>query len=122
MPSVAEAGTLVEEFVAWSTFLAALIQPAYGWGGGNLGLFAGPPIVPEDIRAVKLQPIEWLNIFGPPYVERLGLNSLLTAPAWRVGILAYPAVVVILSPHPDTARRENARQVALHLGLQVPGQ
>lgn len=123
MPSVADAGTLVEEFVAWSTFLAALIQPAYGWGGSSLGLFNREvtPIVPEDIRAVILQPLEWLNIFGPPYIERLGLDALLSAPAWRVEVLAYPAVAVVLSPHPDTVREDTAQNVARQLGLHVPG-
>lgn len=120
LPQREENLLLTQEFLAWATFLAELTRPWYGWGGSDLGSFDMTPIKPAAVAALEPQPIEWLNVFGAPYVRRLGLDRLLGAPAWRVEVLANGGVAVALAPHPYRMSRENALHVARHLGLPTP--
>lgn len=121
MPGIDSRTTLAQEHVAWSAFLAELAQPIYGWGGDSLGLLNREvhPVSPAAVALLIPQPIEWLNIFGPAYVRRLGVGKLLSAPAWRVELLANGGVGVILSEHPDLVTEAEARRVAQHIG--TPG-
>lgn len=75
------------ELCALAIYIAGHIQPVYGWGGSNYGLFgwsAPQQSLTEIIRA-EPRPVEWLMVFGRDYCERIGLGRLLSAPAWRVG-------------------------------------
>jgi hypothetical protein len=110
------------EFLGWAAFLAGLTQPWRGEGGGEEGLLWRWEFVdgPEPSAAALEPPwLAWLTILGPPYLERLGLEAALGAPAWRVEALA-GGVAVVLAPHPDDVTAEAAGRVADHLGLAEP--
>lgn len=118
MPHLDSQPLLSQEFLAWSIFLANLTIPFYGWGGDNYGLFGKEAVPVADVEVANLQPqpIEWLNIFGPAYVRQIGLERLITAPAWRVEPLVYGGIAVALGPHPYSVSIEDAAAVAKHLG------
>lgn len=122
MPRSSEHPTFAREFLAWALFVAALTHPWYGWGGSSLGLFGREttPVSGAGVAAVEPQPIEWLNVFGAPYVARLGLDRLLSLPAGQAEFLADGGVAVILGAHPDAVGETAARTVAEHLGVPGP--
>lgn len=120
MPDPGHEPSLAAEFLAWATFIAELTAPWYGWGGHEIGLL-GPgryPLLSADLRRLEPQPIQWLNSYGLPYVERFGWQQLLSAPAWRVEFLANGSVAVMLGPTPDSV--DTAAVVATHLGVPGP--
>lgn len=125
--SVDDAGAGVEpilaaEHQAWSRLLAEGTQPWYGWGGGGSGLLgdARLPVPGRRVLALEPQPVQWLNVFGPRYVERLGAARLLALPAWRVEFLTNGSVCVTLGSHPDQVDRASARASARALGAPAP--
>jgi hypothetical protein len=122
MPRLDEAPTLAQEFASWVALLADLTHPWYGWGGSDLGLFnrETEPVAAADVAAVALQSLEWLNVYGEPYVQRLGRERLLTTPAWRADVLAGGGVAVVLGRHPFGVDRREAEAVAAHLGVPLP--
>jgi hypothetical protein len=121
MSRPADQPVLAQEFAAWVVLLASVTHPWYGWAGSDLGLFnrEATPVDPAEVRAVALQPLEWLNVYGGPYVARLGRERLLAAPAWRADVLADGSIAVVLSRHPLQVAWEEAAAVALHLGVPI---
>ena len=119
-PSLQDKPTAMQQFAAWARLLAEVTQPCYGWGGLELGLFNCETTHVQDVAVAQQepQPLEWLNIYGGAYIERLGLQRLLTAPVWRADLLANGAVLILLSPDPRTVTGEAAASVAAH--LQIP--
>lgn len=111
-----------QEFLSWATFLAELTNPWYGWGGSELGLSNREATRPSqaDILHLKLQPIEWLNIYGEGYVHMLGLSRLFSTPAWRVEFLANRCIAVTLAEHPYGVSNNAAGDIARHLGEHGP--
>jgi hypothetical protein len=121
MPKPEFEPTLAQEFLAWSTFLAEVALPWYGWGGDAIGLLGrrDRTVTASSVAALEPQPLEWLNIFGAGYVQRLGLERLRSAPAWRVEFLVDGSIAVTLGPHPHETMR-TAVAVADHLGVPGP--
>jgi hypothetical protein len=121
LPPPESDSVLALEFLAWSLFLAELTPPWYGWAGSALGLFDREtvPVSPSSVAAAELQPIEWLNVFGSPYIQKLRLSQLLSVPAGHFEFLANGSVAICLGRHPDLVRKETAVSVAQHLGLPV---
>lgn len=113
--------TMVGEFQALAKFAAGLTRAWYGWAGSDFGLFSGSveSIAKEAVAALELQDLEWMNFYGRPYVERLGLDRLLSAPAWGVEFLASGGVMVALAPDIAGVSRDAAEAVADHLGVPV---
>lgn len=118
-PRLEEGTTLAAELAAWTTFLAELTHPWYGWAGSDLGLFhrETTPIECASVEAVEPQPIEWLNVFGPPYVERLGLRTLLGLRHGQVRPMCDGSVAVLLAAHPDAVPEAAALEITRELGL-----
>lgn len=122
MPRI-ELGTVrSRQFVVWSTLLASVLSPAYGWGDDQAGLFGteNSPVDLGDVAAGVPQPLEWLNVYGPAYVAQLGMERLLETPAWRVDVLTNGAVILVLSPHPYAIDQTVPDRVADHLGVPLP--
>jgi hypothetical protein len=122
-PQVDEYPTLCREFAAWAGFLAGLVRPWYGRGFHFwlAGADAYDYPTGDALERLDPHPIEWLNVYGPAYVARIGLERLLSAPAWRVDFLPGGAVAVLLGPHPAPDDRDEyaraAHRVAAHLGV-----
>jgi hypothetical protein len=122
MSEVRRDPTLATEFLSWATFLAELTGPWYGWAGGEVGLFhaeTDPLPTRASVAAAELHCVQWLNIFGPSYVERLGRDRLLATPAWRVEFLVNGSIAVTLAPDLDTISHSMALQASNHLGLPL---
>lgn len=119
LKSTEEDPTLFREFLAWVAFLVGLTNPWYGWGGGNIGLQEPIPIDVGTVTALKPQAIEWLNIYGPSYVKRIGLQRLTTAPAWRIDTLVDGSVMLVLAEDQYTASTEAAHAVERHLAASI---
>ncbi len=121
MPNATRGPTHFEEFAAITKLVAAVTDAWYGWAGSNLGLFncSTVPIAPSAVAALTPQEIEWLNIFGPPYRDAIGLDRLLTAPAWRTEFIANGGVAMTLGPEPARVKQDVGRAVAAHLGVPV---
>lgn len=77
-------------------------------------------VVAAQVANTEPQPIEWLNIYGAPYVKRMGAERILRAPAWQTGFLANGCLFVALGPHPDDVSEQDAARVAKHLGVPGP--
>jgi hypothetical protein len=119
VPPPDEYPTLCREFLAWATYVAALAHPLYGcayhyWRAAGDGPVDGSAVVRGEPVGLT-----WLNVFGPPYVERLGVQRLLSAPAWLTEVLADGAVAITLGVHPDTIDPDSANGVAAHVGLPL---
>jgi hypothetical protein len=74
------------EFRAWLRELVPLVGPCYGQAGGEGGLFGTceqPPSLTGILHA-EPPPLNWWTCYGPPFIERLGEDRLLRAPAWAV--------------------------------------
>ena len=113
---------LLAEFVASAKLLAELVRPWYGWVGADVGVWG---YVDREVRGAQpaagvLEPLEWLNVYGEPFIIRYGARRLLAAPAWRTEILANGCITVMLGSHPGTYDRGVARGVAWYLGTPEP--
>ncbi len=94
------------------------LRPAYGWID-EVGTNA-----PKSAQAasLKLTHICWANIFGPPYVEKYGLDFLLGAPGWRVEQLPDGGVLYVLSPSfVDRWQVVGEHEVESYFRQRVPG-
>jgi hypothetical protein len=121
MPSQNRGPTLIDEFAAITKLVAGLTGTWYGWAGSDFGLFHGStePITASAVAALVPLPIEWLNIYGPPYRDTIGLDRLLTSPAWRSEFIANGGFAITLGPEPRLVSSEVGRAVADHLGVPV---
>jgi hypothetical protein len=112
------------EFLGWSLYLAAMTRPWFATGGQEEGLFYRYDLYPQwpwpSLDRLEPPALAWLTLFGPEYVRQIGLDRILSAPAWRVDILPYGGVAVTLARSPHEIGLGDAVQAARHLGLPSP--
>ena len=106
------------EFLAFTRFLAELLNATYGWASFQ-SKSESALVTSAGVAARELQPIEWVNVYGPAYVEKIGYERLMSAPAWRVDVLANGGAMVTLSPKLEYAYWAEDRAVAEHLGAPL---
>ncbi|WP_342379805.1 hypothetical protein NVS55_09775 [Myxococcus stipitatus] len=53
--------------------------------------------------------VSWLNVFGPRFVERVGLERVLSTPAHRVEQLPHGSVLLVLRPTAADSASDDAR-------------
>lgn len=80
----------------------------------------------EDVLQRKLKHINWVNIFGPPYVEKYGRDFLLGLPgyrteAWADGSIYHQLSPTFLTDDPKAARalRQQVVDYCAQHGLKV---
>jgi hypothetical protein len=118
--SIVEEGVVPLQFLGWSRFLAELTHPV--WGRSDLDIsFEFAPVDTAAIAATAVPPVHWMNVFGRPYVERLGMQSLLAAPAWRTEILANGSIAVTLAPSPSAMSDNDSARFASNLRAALAG-
>ena len=111
-----------QQFLTCSLVLANLVRPVYGWGGSNAGLrgSGATPVRGRGLIELVPQEIEWLNVFGSAYVERIGLERLLSATVWRRDVLLGGGVALTLAPDHELVDLAEAARLARHLGMTAP--
>lgn len=103
------------------TVLPVAYARAHAWAeydGKNMDHTGGARAVGVDIGA-SLPGLYWSNFFGKLYVDLIGLNRLLSAPAYEVRKLGNGVILMLsASPWHWTTREyaEAERQVLQHLG------
>lgn len=68
--------------------------------------------------------ISWANLFGPRLVARIGIERLLTVPAYQFRELSNGGVLFTISPSPlvqlEPKAQQTIAQIKAHLGTQSP--
>jgi hypothetical protein len=75
--------------------LYEVVEPSFGW----IDQYHGWTTTHEDIESLNLQMLYWANFFGPKFVQKLGRDRILNAPAWRIEELADGGMLYLLAPH-----------------------
>lgn len=79
--------------------LYEVLGPTFGWVDFDYGLFT----THEDIEALELPTLYWANFFGPAYVNKIGRDKILSAPAWAIEELADGGLLYVLASCPGLA-------------------
>ena len=104
------------EFLALTRLLAEHMDAVYGWADAEIKSEYAP-VTPASVAALDPQPLAWVNIYGRAYVEQIGHDRLMSAPAWRVEALANGGVMATLGSKYWPIRWEENRAFADHLGI-----
>ena len=105
------------EFLALTRLLAEQLDATYGWAATEIENEIVPVSI-ASVEALEPQPPAWVNIYGPSYVENIGYERLMSAPAWRVEALANGGVMVTQSPtYWEYLHSASERALAEYLGL-----
>jgi hypothetical protein len=75
--------------------LYQLVKPSFGW----IDQYHGWTTTHEDIESFNLRMLYWANFFGPKFVQKLGRDRILNAPAWRIEELVDGGILYLLAPH-----------------------
>lgn len=96
------------------------LQPTFGWlevcePAGHTSF--------DEVESLELPHLYWANFFSPAYVEKIGRNRILTAPAWSIEELADGGLLYVLSSGPGHAESTNEDHVSVeavkkHFGVQ----
>lgn len=95
--------------------LYEVLQPTFGWVDFDYGLFT----THEDIEALELPTLYWANFFGPAYVNKIGRDKILSAPAWAIEELADGGLLYVLASCPGLADDHvSVERVKAHFGVK----
>lgn len=96
------------------------LLPTFGWidmcEPGGYTFF-------DDVESLSMPHLYWANFFSAAYVEKIGRNHILTAPAWSIEELTDGGLLYILSPGPGNAEVTYEDHVPIdevkkHFGIQ----
>ncbi len=94
-------------------------HPLYGFLGDSQG--NSPHTTYEDVQAREVRWLYDINLFGPEYVQKVGRDRLLSAPAWRVKPFDDGGVLLVPAPYIEESQQVpppyTRLAVAQHLGL-----
>ncbi|MFO3796005.1 MAG: hypothetical protein ACK8QZ_01805 [Anaerolineales bacterium] len=76
--------------------LYEVLRPTFGWIDFDYGLRT----THEHIEALELPVLYWANFFGPAYVDKIGRDKILTAPAWAIEELSDDGILYVLASCP----------------------
>lgn len=96
-----------------------VLQPRFGWLDMSVGLADDTSF--EDVEVLALPHLYWANFFSAAYVEKIGRNHILNAPAWSIEDLADGGLLYVLSSGPGLASEEDhvsVEAVKKHFGIQ----
>lgn len=95
--------------------LYEVLRPTFGWIDFDYGLRT----THEDIEALELPVVYWANFFGPAYVDKIGRDKILTAPAWTIEELADGGLLYVLASCPGLAADHvPVESVKAHFGVE----
>jgi hypothetical protein len=75
--------------------LYMIVKPSFGW----IDQYHGWTTTHEDIESLSLRLLYWANFFGPKFVQKLGRDKIMNAPAWKVEELIDGGILYLLGPH-----------------------
>jgi hypothetical protein len=104
----------LEKFLELQIRFYLQFKSCIGWAGYD-------PTVPhyDEFQTGELKALHWFNILGPHFVEKIGREKILNAPAWQIQELPEGSVVVRLSQHPDEYEKIEGVYIHEFLGLKV---
>lgn len=95
--------------------LYEVLRPSFGWIDFDYGLRT----THEDIEALRLPVIYWANFFGPAYVNRIGRDHILQAPAWAIEELSDGGLLYVLASCPGLENDHvPVEAVKTHFGVE----
>lgn len=95
--------------------LYAILRPTFGWIEYN---YEWLPTTHEDIEDLKLPALYWANFFGPAYMNKIGRDKILSAPAWTIEELSDGGVLYVLASSPGLAEDHvPIERVKAHFGV-----
>lgn len=95
--------------------LYEVLRPTFGWIDFDYGLRT----THEDIEALELPVLYWANFFGPAYVDKIGRDKILTAPAWAIEELSDGGILYVLASCPGLAEDHvPVEKVKAHFGVK----
>jgi hypothetical protein len=90
-------------------------HPLYGF------LMGGPDTTADDARALQIKWLYDINVFGPEFVDKIGRERLLTAPAWQIRRMSDGGIILVPFPYVEEDLRHPSpytrRAVARHLNI-----
>jgi hypothetical protein len=97
--------------------LFAILIPTFGWL--DIGQAAGYTWY-TDLEDDTIKHLYWANFFSLAYVEKIGRDKILSAPAWSIEELADGGLLYVLSSSPGLADEGHVSldAVKAHFGLQ----
>jgi hypothetical protein len=98
--------------------LYEVLGPSFGW----IDLYYGLLTTHEDVESLSLPRLYWANFFGPLYVEKIGRDKLLNAPAWKIEELVDSGILYVLASHLGlNAVRVPLESVREYFGIEKVG-
>jgi hypothetical protein len=95
--------------------LYEILRPTFGWIDFDYGLRT----THEDIEALELPTLYWANFFGPAYVDKIGRDKILSAPAWAIEELPDGGLLYVLASCPGLADDHvSVESVKAHFGIE----
>ena len=95
--------------------LYEVLRPTFGWIDFDYGLRT----THEDIEALELPTLYWANFFGPAYVDKIGRDKILSAPAWAIEELPDGGLLYVLASCPGLADDHvSVESVKAHFGIE----
>lgn len=95
--------------------LYEILRPTFGWIDFDYGLRT----THKDIEALELPTLYWANFFGPAYVNKIGRDKILSAPAWRIEELPDGGLLYVLASCPGLADDHvSVESVKSHFGIE----
>jgi hypothetical protein len=95
--------------------LYEVLRPTFGWIDFDYGLRT----THEDIESLRLPVIYWANFFGPVYVDQIGREKILSAPAWAIEELPDGGLLYVLASCPGLDDDHlSVESVKAHFGVE----
>jgi hypothetical protein len=108
-------------FVQLVEVTATVWHPLYGClvGGGST-----PFETADDVRALQIKWLYDINVFGPEFVDTIGRERLLRAPAWQIRTLRDGGIILVPSPYVEEDWRHPSpyTRLAVARHLNIPYQ
>ncbi|MCT9095441.1 hypothetical protein [Haloarchaeobius sp. HME9146] len=125
------AGQNLETLLEIISEVGNYLTPSFSFGLAEAGNEEDPYISKEEIEKGQLPRVFWSTIFSERFIERLGRDTILSSPAWRVEELSNGQIMIIATDHmtrpsdewwehPTDPWGNRFRAIEEHLGLKEP--
>ncbi len=113
-----KAETNIEIILKLGRKLYEYLSPIYGFGEYGIGWREIPS--EDEILSGNIRHLCWANFFSPAFVQKIGREKLLSAPAWKVEELNDGGILLVLAPNPMNINEvdKKKKEVEKHLGIK----